>query len=400
MRPVATFARDLPILYLSMLFTRIGFGSIIVIFPQYVEAGFIATGIVLAIYPIFEAISAPPIGIYIDRRGRKRMLVLGLISIAALSVIIGLTRDVLSIAIAHGLMGFSAAAVTVSSLTMITDYTRVSNRGAGMGVFDFSNLAGYAGGILLGSQLFERFVQNPGYSFFVTAALLLFAGLISLILLREPPHQPAPTPLGLNPISGLDAKARAMLPLWFALTAMLGIVFFLPKALGEAGFTSGQAGLALFAGAAGLGLGATGFGRLSDKIGREKVMAIGVVGMLGLLPSLTLALNPEFNPDFPDFGRYLYLIAPFALLASALVPSILALVGDTVKTHLRGSAMGLYSMMLSIGIALGNVLGGFASELGGVVAVLNAGTVLFVSSLVASLILILRLRSRMASVNQ
>lgn len=392
----ATFAKDLSILYISMLFTRIGFGSIIVIFPRYVEAGFIATGVVLAIYPILEAVSAAPIGIYIDRRGRKRMLVLGLLSIGILSIIIGLTRNVLSIAIAHGLMGFSAAAVTVSSLTMITDFTRVSNRGAGMGVFDFSNLAGYAVGILLGSQLFEYFAQNPGYSFFVTSALLFFSGLTSLTLLREPLHQEAPTRLELNPISGLDPKTKAMLPLWFALTAMLGIVFFLPKALGEAGFTSGQTGFTLFAGAAGVGLGAVGFGRLSDKIGREKVAAIGVLGMLGLLPSLTVSLSPDLNPEYPNFGRYLFLIAPFALLTSALVPSILALVGDTVKAHLRGSAMGLYSMMLSIGIALGNILGGFASELGGVVGVLNAGTAVFVSSLTLTLILRLRLRSHRA----
>lgn len=391
-----TFAKDLSILYISMLFTRIGFGSIIVIFPRYVEAGFITTGVVLAIYPILEAVSAAPIGIYIDRRGRKRMLVLGLLSIGILSIIIGLTRNILNIAIAHGLMGFSAAAVTVSSLTMITDFTRVSNRGAGMGVFDFSNLAGYAGGILLGSQLFERFAQNPGYSFFVTAALLVLTGLTSLAFLKEPPHEKAPTRLELNPIGGLDSKTRAMLPLWFALTSLLGIVFFLPKALGGI-FTSGQTGITLFAGAVGAGLGAVGFGRLSDKIGRDKVTAIGVIGMLGLLPSLTASLNPELNPDYPNFGSYLFLIAPFGLLTSALVPSILALVGDSVKAHRRGSAMGLYSMMLSIGIALGNILGGFASELGGVVGVLNAGTILFVSSLTLSLILLFRLRSRRAA---
>ena len=45
-------------------------------------------------------------------------------------------------------MGFSAAAVTVSTLTMITDLTKKSYRGAGMGIFDLANIGGYAGGIL------------------------------------------------------------------------------------------------------------------------------------------------------------------------------------------------------------------------------------------------------------
>ncbi len=52
----------------------------------------------------------------------------------------------------------------------------------------------------------------------------------------------------------------------------------------------------------------------------------------------------------------------FFFLGSALVPSILAFVGDKASRDFRGSAMGLYSLMLSAGIAIGNVLAGLAAE--------------------------------------
>ena len=51
--------------------------------------------------------------------------------------------------------------------------------------------------------------------------------------------------------------------------------------------------------------------------------------------------------------------------------------------------MGLYSLMLSLGIALGELLAGFASVLGGLSTVLYAGSVIFLG---ASLLTFYRLR--------
>ncbi len=54
-------------------------------------------------------------------------------------------------------MGFGAALVLVSTLAMITDLTeRGGHRGGlGMGVFDFTNIFGYALGYLIGSILYQ-----------------------------------------------------------------------------------------------------------------------------------------------------------------------------------------------------------------------------------------------------
>jgi MFS family permease len=64
-------------------------------------------------------------------------------------------------------------------------------------------------------------------------------------------------------------------------------------------------------------------------------------------------------------------------LGSALVPSILAFIGDKAAKEFRGSAMGLYSLMLSAGIAAGLVLAGIADDLGGVQAVFYSAAIIF-----------------------
>src|SRR5207245_6633377 len=59
------------------------------------------------------------------------------------------------------------------------------------------------------------------------------------------------------------------------------------------------------------------------------------------------------------------------------VPSMLAYVGDKASHDLRGSAMGLYSFMLSIGMAVGTILAGIFADVGGVQAVFYLGAAIF-----------------------
>lgn len=385
---------DLLVLYLATFVTRVGFGVIVVAFPRYVLADSFTTGIVLAIYPLLEAVSAAPVGMFVDRHGRRDMMLAGLILVTLLTFSVGLSRYTVFIALVHGAMGVSAAAVTVSTLTMITDLTGRSYRGTGMGVFDLANLSGYAGGILLGTWIYVLFESTPGYVFYSTAAILLAASIVTLALLVEPRHEELKGRIPLNFLKSLSWKVISFLPIWLALTTLVGIAFYIPKALAKGGFSVTSSGLLLFAAVLGVGMGSTFFGRVSDKIGREKTAAIGAAGVLTVLPALALSMSPTTNPAYPGFGYFIFLIGPAALFASAVVPSVLALVGDMVKTSLRGSAMGMYSVMLSLGIAIGNVVGGYYDQIGGLSTVLYAGEAVFV---VATLITILLYRFKQDS---
>src|SRR2546426_8719951 len=207
--------RDLAVLYLSMTLTRIGFGVIIIIFPAYLLGiSDIELAIALALYPVLEAFSAIPIGRLCDTRGRKRVFVFALAYVALLTVAIGITRNLYFVATVHALMGIGAAGVTVSSLTMITDATNLGNRGKGMGLFDFSNIGGYAAGILVGGGLHTYFASQLGYAFAATGGAIAPAPPFSPNPLRGAPPQIKREGVFVYPLIAAGARTKAVLPLW------------------------------------------------------------------------------------------------------------------------------------------------------------------------------------------
>src|SRR5437667_913898 len=213
--------RDLAVLYLSMTLTRIGFGVIIILFPAYLlGVTDIELAIALALYPVLEAFSAIPMGRLCDTRGRKRVFVFALAYVALLTGTIGITRNLYFVATVHALMGIGAAGVTVSSLTMITDATNLGNRGKGMGLFDFSNIGGYAAGILVGGGLHTYFASQLGYPFAATGGRIAVALLVSTILLREPLHQINPEPLFINLLKWPVVRMNPIVHVWLSHTAL------------------------------------------------------------------------------------------------------------------------------------------------------------------------------------
>ena len=379
----------LSLLYASVFLTRIGFGAILWIFPIYLQASSAVSGIVIALYPAVEGFSALPVGAYVDARGRRRAFVAGMILISVLTFAIGLSNNLFLVGSAHALEGLAAALITVSSLTMITDLTMEKNRGAGMGAFNLSTLGGYGLGIVLGVAFSQFFSASLGYSFFIVAGILGVAALFAFFALREPHHEIQEKRTLRQMYDSLTGDVASIFPIWFALTIVLGFYLFTPRLVRDARPDFATSSISQFApllllGLVVLGAGALIFGRISDKIGRTKTMMIGAVGEVGFLlvfpdiftKLILIAPNTPWLQTYSDVGPIIILAAALFFVGSALLPSVLAYMADKSSLGFRGATMGLYSLLLSAGLAFGTVLAGFANQLAGVQGVFYSAAII------------------------
>ncbi|GAB6943484.1 MFS transporter [Vulcanisaeta sp. JCM 14467] len=342
--------------YLPILMIRIGSGANTFLISYLSPGNNIMIGLILASYPFVEALSSFVAGYMADRLGRRLTLILGytwiLIFVILIYMAIALLRNPLATALFNGAMGFGAALVLVSTLAMITDLTERGYRGLGMGIFDFTNIFGYALGYLIGSILYQ--VMRGPTAFIVL--LVLLAILYAFVLRYMIETRPTVGAVYLNPLRGVSRKAIPTLPIWFSITMILGAAIYSGRAIGSIkGVLPIHVG-ALFLGATlVIGLGSVFFGYVSDRLGRLRTMSVGVAGVSIGLVILTVLLLMGINPIIA-----VAVSAPFIFMASAVVPSILALTGDEALISMRGSAMGLYSLVLGLGMGLGSILGSYS----------------------------------------
>lgn len=363
-------------LYTSVFLMRFSFGLVLFTLPIYLprhEFSNFAVGIVAAAYPITETIAGPIVGVLADRLGRRRWVWLGLCVSTIALFAFTLDRSILYLVIVHAIQGVAAAMIVVSSLTMVTDVSTVATRGREMGIYDFANLGGYMLGIFTAGVLGFHSLLTP---FYLGSILAGIAAVYAFFKLKEKSGRKVGS--ALSPIQTLillfsNRRAAAMFPIWLSVTTFIGIALtFGPRQGPSPMVTSWILGGAVLI----LAFTQPYFGQLSDKYGRDRLMMIGMLSLIGLFVTVITVFRRRFE--------IIYMVPFFAVFgigSLAFAPAALASLGDFAPERGRGTTMGVYSIVISLGTIIGPLLGGYLIDTYGLPSLFYAGLIILIVAL-------------------
>ena len=173
----------LTILFLTMFLIMLGFGIIILHLAYYADelgANPLQIGGLLAIYSAMQLIFAPMWGRLSDRKGRKPLILMGLVGNAGALILFGFSKTLLWAFVARALSGAWSAAVLPTVMAYVADVTTEEDRGKGMASMGAAMGLGFILGPAIGAVLHHH--HTP---FFLSGMLSVGTFIFALILLPE-----------------------------------------------------------------------------------------------------------------------------------------------------------------------------------------------------------------------
>ena len=305
-------------------------------------------GAVMAVFTITATVMRIPIGLLIDRIGRKPFLIAGVALFAIGNFGYMWAPTVLLMIPFRMLHGIGWSGCTTAIATLAADIAPQKRRGELIGYAAMASSLGGAIGPVAGFALLQRF-EYAGV--FLGAATLLALSLLLAFFLREPKHGPRESSRGLKwtevlviPETILPAIAVAFLSFGHG-----GILTFLPIHALELGLENPGLWFGLYALC--LLLSRPVAGPLSDRISRRAVIVPGLILNVMGIGILALASSPAWLMAAA-------IVAGFG--TGAAQPALMTVAVDQTSPQRRGQSMAQYQCFYDLGIGLGSLtLGAF-----------------------------------------
>jgi MFS family permease len=329
-------------------------------------------------------------GALADRFGRKPVLVAGWLVGLPVPFMLILAPDWAWVVVANLLLGINQGLTWSTTVLMKIDLVGPRRRGLALGLNEASGYLAVAATAFLTGLVAEEAGLRPA-PFFIGIAIAGLGLGTSVLVVRET-HGHAHVEAGLTDevdaaqgassgtswrslawrTSLVDPSLSAASQAGFVNNLNDGLAWgLLPIVQAAAGMSIGQIGLLAAAYPATWGLTQIATGALSDRTGRKRLIAAGM-----LLQAVALASIAAWTGFVP------WLVAAVALgLGTAMVyPTLIAVIADVAPPRQRGAIVGVYRFWRDLGFAAGAILVGVLADGVGasaaivVVAALTAGS--------------------------
>lgn len=320
-----------------------------------------ALGTLVSVYSIMVGIFAIIAGPISDKIGRRRILILGCATMTTALVLHGFVIGYYSFIAVRIFAGSAGGILSGAAVSYIGDYFPYERRGWATGWVMSGSAFGQIVGLPLGIVMANRWgFRSPFYMFAVTMAV---TAVLIIAKLRQPDVQLTRHRLSVGKAaSDYIAMLRRPDIAWAAAAffmMFLGVsifVIYLPTWLErDLGISGNQIAVMFLIGGVANVLTGPQAGRLSDRIGRKRIILLACVG-LSMVMTLTTIVVTDAATAYVFFFLTMVLVAmrisPFSALLTALV-----------SDERRGSLMSLTVALGQFGFAIGGAVAGplFAS---------------------------------------
>lgn len=321
-----------------------------------------------------ELFASIPMGLASDAMQPRLLMTAGAIIGAVAVFLFAVSGSTSVFFLSRLLEGVGAAAIVPALLAYLTDATdgRPALRVKAMSYFELTLLAGLALGGIVAGQLFR--VLNAR-AFAVVAIVYLLCAVTLFINISGRPARHLASPLDdLKQVLRLPS-IRHLAPVWLCVNSVVGLwlgptlPFLLTERSNKGQYLAGiyassptSIGWMLLGYSVVFGLGVTTWSFVLPHIRLKSAMRITLGAMLPVCAGCYL-LNHSGNQPSAVRWSLGAIIVLLIMIESGFTPAALAWLAGTLPIESgRGAAMGIYSVLLSVGAIIGSLLAGFLGE--------------------------------------
>lgn len=324
-------------------------GAALPVLPRYVTgpigAGDVSVGIVIGAFAVTALVGRPLGGRLADRRGRRRVQVIGLSLCAVAGLMHLLPLGVGGLVAARLVLGFGDGWVFTAGLAWAIDLSPRERQGQAIALFGLA----VWGGLTVGSVLGEAVLGLGGFpAVWLTIAALPAAGALLARVLPEAPREPFPSGPG-EARQGFIAR-EALGPGALLALANVGygtLAAFVVLHLQARGIAHPTAAFTTFA--ATVVVARIALGTLPDRLGARRIAgAAATAQAIGLVVIAAATTLPAALAGAVLMG----------LGSSLIFPALALLVVQRVAPERRGVALGTFTAFFDAGVGLGAPLAG------------------------------------------